>query len=198
MRIFTFQIFAVWFRSKKVSARNFRNKRYQDWKTFQKIHKKKGKVMGKKFGQGKKLVWFFFLILVLAFIGCGQQQSAPPAAPPSSGAQAPATAPPPPAGQPAPTQAAPAQPAPSSAAPVPATPTQTPPAGASQPSPTAAPSQDLKQLYLGMPADQAQAIMGAPGETRPGKGVTRWFYPMPQGKVEIRVRNNQVVAIELE
>jgi hypothetical protein len=154
--------------------------------------------MGKKFGQGKGLVCCFILILVLAFIGCGQQPSAPPATPPSSGAQAPATTPPPSAGQPAATPAAPAQPAPSAAAPAPATPAQAPPAGASQPSPAPTSSPDLKQLYLGMPADQAQSIMGTPAETRPGKGLTRLFYPMQQGRLEIRVKNNQVIALELE
>jgi hypothetical protein len=155
--------------------------------------------MGKKIGQGQGLVWCFFLILVFALIGCGSQQSAPPAAPPSSGAQAPATTPPPATAQPAaaPTvPATPAQPAPTAAAP--ATPTQTPPAGTSQPSPAPASTPDLKQLYLGMPGDQAQSIMGTPAETRPGKGVTRLFYSMPQGRLEIRVKNNQVIALELE
>jgi hypothetical protein len=157
--------------------------------------------MGERWVRNREMVCFLLLIIALIFLGCGSQQSSPPtAAPPSGTAQAPSPTPPPAtAPQPvAPPQAGTAQPSPAATAPGPASPTVPPSAGSGQPPTAATPSRDLKQLYLGMPSDQAQSIMGVPGETRPGKGVTRWFYSMPQGKVEIRIRNNQVIALELE
>jgi hypothetical protein len=164
------------------------------------INQKNGGVMGKIMGRNREIFSCLLFIIVLISLGCGYQQSPPPAAPPASGtAQAPPPASSPAtASQPVAPPAGTPQPAPAAPPPGPASPTATPQAGTGQPSAAATPSQDLKQLYLGMPSDQAQGIMGVPGETRPGKGVTRWFYSLPQGKVEVRIKNNQVVAIELE
>ena len=128
--------------------------------------------------RNSEIFCLILLIISLMVLGCGPQQAPPPAAPPPAGTSQPGPAP-----------------APSVAAPQPGAP---PPAEISQTVPSAPPSQDFNQLRLGMTSEQAKQIKGEPGETKQGKSVTRWFYSRPQGKVEVRIKNNQVVAFELE
>jgi hypothetical protein len=153
--------------------------------------------MGKKMGRNSNIVCFILLVISLMVVGCGTQQSPPPAAPPPAGTvqTSPTATPQPVVPPPAETPQAPPPTAPSVAATPPASP---PPAGTDQTSPTAAPSQDYTQLRLGMTSDQAKKIMGEPGQIKPGNTVIRWFYSRPSGKVEVRIKNNQVIALELE
>ena len=86
-------------------------------------------------------------------------------------------------------------PPPAAAPPAPA------PSAAVTPQPSAAPpagttAQDPNQIQMGMASAQVQQIMGAPTQTSQKGAITEWKYFTPQGKVEIKIQNNQVVGIE--
>ena len=84
---------------------------------------------------------------------------------------------------------------------------QTPPAQTAAPAPPAAttqaappvagtPVQSVNQLQIGMTSEQVQQFMGAPGRTKQEGTETEWEYYTPQGKVEVKMLNNRVTAIE--
>jgi hypothetical protein len=75
-------------------------------------------------------------------------------------------------------------------------PAAAPPAGTAQTAPAGTPSQDSNQIQMGMASTQVQQIMGAPTETKQKGAITEWKYMTPQGKVEVKIQNNQVVGIE--
>jgi hypothetical protein len=47
-----------------------------------------------------------------------------------------------------------------------------------------------------MTQEQIQQLMGAPGQTSQKGQVLEWKYFTPQGKVEVKFQNNQVIAVE--
>jgi hypothetical protein len=47
-----------------------------------------------------------------------------------------------------------------------------------------------------MTQEQIQQLMGAPGQTKQKGQVLEWKYFTPQGKVEVKFQNNQVIAVE--
>jgi hypothetical protein len=115
------------------------------------------------------------LVLSLSLIlspGCSQEQVPPPVqAPPAAVAPQPG------------------------AAPAPGTP-QSGAAPAAQPAAGGAVMQNVSQIQVGMTQEQIQQLMGAPGQTKQKGQVSEWKYYTPQGKVEIKFQNNQVIAVE--
>lgn len=79
-------------------------------------------------------------------------------------------------------------------------PAQTPPpAGTVQtpaPTGTAPVTQDPNQLQVGMASAQVQQIMGAPAQTEQKGAIIEWKYYTPQGKVEVKLQNDRVIAVE--
>jgi len=81
--------------------------------------------------------------------------------------------------------------------PPPAGTVQTPaPAGTTPTAPTATPAQDPNQIQVGMASAQVQQIMGAPAQTEIKGAITEWKYMTPQGKVEVKLQNDKVIAVE--
>ena len=71
------------------------------------------------------------------------------------------------------------------------------PAGAIQTPPAAmSPVQSASQIQIGMTGEQVQQIMGAPGQIKQEGAELEWKYFTPQGKVEVKMSNNRVSAIE--
>ena len=115
------------------------------------------------------------LILTLSLIlslGCSREQAPPPVqAPPAAGVPQPGVTP------------------------APGTP-QSGAAPAAQPAAGGAATQNVAQIQVGMTQEQIQQIMGAPGQTSQKGQVLEWKYYTPQGKVEVKFQNNQVIAVE--
>ncbi len=85
-------------------------------------------------------------------------------------------------------------PPPQAAAPA-ASPAQPVPAQAPV-APAAATSNDPGVIQMGMTSEQVQQIMGAPAKTEQEGSMVEWKYYTQTGKVEIKLQNNKVVAIE--
>jgi hypothetical protein len=109
--------------------------------------------------------------------GCSREQAPPPVQTPPPAAVAPS---------PAPMTAQPGT------APAPGAP-QAP--GAQAPAAGAA-AQNIGQVQMGMSPEQVQQLLGAPGQTKQKDQSVEWKYFTPQGKIEVKFQNNQVVAIE--
>jgi outer membrane protein assembly factor BamE (lipoprotein component of BamABCDE complex) len=83
-------------------------------------------------------------------------------------------------------------------APAPA-PAPAPPAAAAPAAPPTAvpPAQGVAQLQIGMSGEQVQQIMGAPAQVKQEHAGTEWKYFTPTGgKIEVKLLNNRVTAIE--
>jgi len=117
------------------------------------------------------------LVLTLSLIlspGCSREQAPPPVqAPPAAGVPQPGLAP----------------------TPAPGTP-QSGAAPGAQPAAGGAATQNVAQIQVGMTQEQIQQLMGAPGQTSQKGQVLEWKYFTPQGKVEVKFQNNQVIAVE--
>ena len=115
------------------------------------------------------------LVLALSLIlslGCSREQAPPPVqAPPAAGVPQPGVTP------------------------APGTP-QSGAAPAAQPAAGGAATQNVAQIQVGMTQEQIQQLMGAPGQTKQKGQVLEWKYFTPQGKVEVKFQNNQVIAVE--
>jgi len=115
------------------------------------------------------------LVLTLSLIlslGCSREQAPPPVqAPPAAVAPQPGLAP------------------------APGTP-QSGAAPGAQPAAGGAATQNVAQIQVGMTQEQIQQLMGAPGQTSQKGQVLEWKYFTPQGKVEVKFQNNQVIAVE--
>jgi hypothetical protein len=125
--------------------------------------------MEKKMMRISGIVGLILVIISLMVIGCSREQAPPPAAAP-----------------PAPAPSAAGTPQPSAA----------PPAGTAQTAPAGTTAQDPNLIQIGMASAQVQQIMGAPSTTEQKGAITEWKYLTPQGKVEVKIQNNQVVGIE--
>jgi len=74
-----------------------------------------------------------------------------------------------------------------------------PPAGTAQTAPAMMPTRNVSQLQIGMSSEQVQQIMGAPGKTKQEGPGLEWKYFTPQGgKVEVKMLNNRVTAVEMK
>jgi len=121
-------------------------------------------------------------VLVMTFSicflnGCSREQAPPPIQTPPPAAVAPAPAPVAPQPGAAPAPGAPQAPG-----------AQAPAAGAA--------AQNIGQVQMGMTSEQVQQLLGAPGQTKQKNQMLEWQYFTPQGKIEVKFQNNQVVAIE--
>lgn len=54
----------------------------------------------------------------------------------------------------------------------------------------------VNQIQIGMTSEQVRQIMGAPGQIKQEGSELEWKYYSPQGKVEVKLLNNLVTAIE--
>jgi hypothetical protein len=124
--------------------------------------------MKRKLLRKSTCIFLSLALISLAVSGCQKKEAPPPPAPAQT------AVPPAPASQAAP-QSMPAQ-APAA--------------------PAGAPVQNTGQIQIGMTGEQVQQIMGAPSKIENEGSVVEWKYYSQAGKIEVKLQNNKVIAVE--
>ncbi len=143
--------------------------------------------MEKKIVRTSEILFIMLMIISLLVLGCNRQSPPPVQTPPPAGSsQTPPTVGTNQTTIPGGSAQMPAQTG-STQMPAPAGTVTTPQAGT--------PSRDTSQILVGMTPEQIQQIMGPP-EQLYQQGFIEWKYTTPEGKFDVRFKDNKVILVE--